>query len=63
MYVPGTVYYNSFNIRNNCVRNVTIACVVSVIDSEHNQIIKNIPVGRQGNPFARGIIAFDPDKW
>jgi YVTN family beta-propeller protein len=59
MYVPATVFYNSFNIRNNCVRNVTIACVVSVIDS-HNQIIKNIPVGRQGDPEARGIIAFDP---
>jgi len=63
MYVPSVVSYydtnaSSFtNSRNTCLRNVTITCVVSVIDTEHNQVINNIPVGRQGE--GDGVITFD----
>jgi YVTN family beta-propeller protein len=59
VYLPSTVYYNKFDIHNNCARNVTITCVVSVINLR-NQVVKNIPVGRQGDPSAPGMIVFDP---
>jgi YVTN family beta-propeller protein len=63
MYLPANVLIGR-GVRNSCTRNVIITCVVSVIDSKSNEIIKNIPIGKQGDPSATsaGIIAFDPNN-
>jgi YVTN family beta-propeller protein len=64
MYVPSIVsYFNAkqtpfVNDLNNCLRNATLSCVVLVIDSHNNEIVKNIPIGRQGE--GQGIIAYNP---
>jgi YVTN family beta-propeller protein len=69
VYVPGNVCYYTNDTQcsfqqNYCARNATITCMASVIDPKNNEIIKNIPIGRQGDPFATssGLIAVDPNN-
>ena len=69
MYVPGNVcYYNNATqcgiVQNYCARNASITCMASVIDPKNNEIVKNIPIGRQGDPLATntGLIAVDPNN-
>lgn len=49
---------------NTCARSVFVTCVVSVIDSKSNKIIKNIPVGKMGDVQATraGVIGFNPNN-
>jgi YVTN family beta-propeller protein len=69
MYVPSNVCYYNDNTqcgsaRDYCARNVSITCMASVIDPKNNEIIKNIPIGIQGDPrvTSSGLIAIDPNN-